>query len=112
MTRNTLKHYVQSSVAIGSILGAALLFLPAIQLLADIVSGDGVLEAFERFLSLAGWMVLIVVAPFTVWGTLRQRKADMLRGISADYVGSLSWKERIDFRKKQVPLNETRPTSN
>lgn len=93
-------------------MGAAILLLPAIQLFADIVSGDSASEAFGRFLSFAGWMVLVFVAPFTVWGKLRQRKADMIRGISADYLGSLSWKDRIDFRKKQLPLDEKRPTSN
>lgn len=89
-------------------MSAAILLLPAIQLFTEIIGGDSASEALGRFFSLAGWLVFGLVVPFTVWGILHQRKTDLLKGITADYLGSLSRKELVEFRKTQLPLDEKR----
>jgi hypothetical protein len=111
MTRNAIKYYIQTCVAIGLILSAALSVVPIVTILFVFATGATETKEFDELLAVwASAMSLIV--PFMAWGIWSQRKANLRRGITADFLGSLSWRERKEFWKKQKSPNDNGASSN
>ena len=61
-------------------------------------------EFDEAIASLIAFLSLVV--PTTALGVWSQRKAALRQGITADFLGSLSWSERREFLKKHKLLDE------
>lgn len=112
MTRNAIKYYVQLWVMLALIGGAAFSILPMLSILVALAAGISATEAIESIRSEGGAAYIWLALFMATWGVWADRRGNLRRGITADFLGGLSWRERADFWKKQNALGDKGTTSN